>query len=144
MYSISIYEPLVVSNEWMPFQEIHPHERVVKERHKALQKYLESLKPYAILPSIIICDDSNVIIDGHHRYFSLVELGFKMIPSTKINYNNASVITDLENSIPKNTIIDAGLSNELLEPKTSFHHIRDYNHKPHPIILISSLFKLDF
>ena len=77
MYSISIYEPLVVSNEWMPFQEIHPHERVVKERHKALQKYLESLKPYAILPSIIICDDSNVIIDGHHRYFSLVELGFK-------------------------------------------------------------------
>ena len=43
---------------------------------------------------------------------------------------------------PKNTIIDAGLSNELLEPKTSFHHIRDYNHKPHPIILISSLFKL--
>ena len=118
MFSISISEPLVISSEWIPFQEIYPHEEVVEERHEALQKYLESLIPYAILPSIIICNDSNVIIDGHHRYFSLIELGFKMIPITKINYNDNSVVTDLVNPIPKKTIIDAALSKNLLGPKS--------------------------
>jgi L-serine kinase (ADP) len=144
MSSISINEPLITSNEWVLHDEIYPHEEVVEDRYKSLQRYLESLKPYAIIPSIIICDKTNVIIDGHHRYFSLTRLGFKLIPTTKINYDNKSIITDINNPIAKNKIINAGKTGSLLKPKTSFHHVKDFKGELHPIILISSLFKLDF
>ena len=144
MLSITTNEPLITSTQLVQFDELYPHEDVVVERQNALYKYLESLKPYAILPSIIICDKTNVIIDGHHRYISLIELGFKMIPTTKVNYKNKSIITHIDNKLLKEKIIDSALSGKPLKPKSSFHHIIDYNKKAHPIILISSLFKLDF
>ena len=90
MLSIKTNESLITSTQFVRFDELYPHEHVIVERQNLLYKYLESLKPYAILPSIIICDKTNVIIDGHHRYISLIELGFKMIPTTKVNYKDKS------------------------------------------------------
>ena len=144
MFSIKINESLVTSTEWVKKDDIYPHEKVVKNRHDALKDYLNSLRPYAILPSIIICNKTSVIIDGHHRFHALIELGFEDLPVTKINYENESIVTDLEDSILKKTIIEAAKSSILLKPKTSFHHVKDYQNNLHPIILISSLFKLDF
>lgn len=144
MFSVEINEPLVTSTEWVKKNDVLPHEKVVVDRHNALREYLESLKPYAILPSIIICNETSVIIDGHHRFHALVELGFESLPVTKVNYQNKLIVTDLENSIQKKKIINAALKSDLLEPKTSFHHLKDHKNILHPIILISSLFKLDF
>ena len=67
-----------------------------------------------------------------------------MIPTTKVNYKNKSIITHIDNKLLKEKIIDSALSRRPLKPKSSFHHVIDYNKKAQPIILISSLFKLDF
>ena len=67
-----------------------------------------------------------------------------MIPTTKVNYKNKSIITHIDNKLLKEKIIDSALSGKPLKPKSSFHHIIDNSKNPQPIILISSLFKLDF
>ena len=144
MLSIKINESLITSTQFVNSNQIFPHEKVVRERQSALFEYLKSLRPYAILPSIIICDKTNVIIDGHHRYISLLELGFTKIPTTKINYSDISIVPHLDSKISKEDIIESALNKKLLKPKSSFHHIIDHQEKLHPIILISSLFKLDF
>ena len=36
-----------------------------------------------------------VIIDGHHRYFTLKKLGFKKIPVTKIDYESTQIKTGI-------------------------------------------------
>lgn len=144
MFSIEIKKDIVSSFSLTAADEILCHEEVVKDRYESLLKYLRSLKPYAILPSVIICNETNVIIDGHHRYHSLIDLGMNNIPTTKIDYSNDSIIADLDNKISKEEIISAGINKELLKPKSSFHHILDVNGKPNPIILLSTICKLDF
>tara|TARA_B100001057_G_C22421681_1_gene783829 strand:+ start:218 stop:652 length:435 start_codon:yes stop_codon:yes gene_type:complete len=144
MFSINIKKEIVSSFSLTPAEEMLCHEEVVKDRYDSLLKYLRSLKPYAILPSVIMCNKTNVIIDGHHRYHSLIDLGMNKIPTTKINYSDSSIIADLDNEISKEEIIYAGINKQLLKPKSSFHHILDVNDKPSPIILLSTICKLDF
>ena len=45
-----------------------------------LAKYFLSYKEYCITPSILCCSESKMIIDGHHRFNTLKELGVKKIP----------------------------------------------------------------
>jgi L-serine kinase (ADP) len=145
MYSIHLSENVVIRHVLLNKTKILPHEHVVKDRLKTLVEYIRTLDPYAILPAIIVCNKTNVIIDGHHRYYALLEIGFSDIPVVLINYDSELIIPELDKSISKKDIIDAGVSGRLLEPKSSFHHIVDIYGKPHPLILISPLsdFKLN-
>ena len=142
MYSIETHECLVLQSKFVNGSDLHPHEEVVNERLSALIVYLETLKPYAIIPSILVCDKSNVIIDGHHRFYALRKLGFTDVPVTYLNYMNSQIIPDLTGAITKNEIIETALSKKYLPPKTSFHHVLDYHGEPHPLILLSVLFNL--
>ncbi|RLV61416.1 hypothetical protein D5018_01625 [Parashewanella curva] len=145
MYSLDFNEPLVKGFSWEHPDLILTHEKVVEERCASLINYLESLKPYVIVPSILVCDKTNVIIDGHHRYFALKKLGFEKIPTIKLNYSNHRIITDLnEQPIKKEVVIQHAVNKNLLEPKSTFHHIVDVSSEPQPIILLSSLAKLEF
>ena len=91
------------------------------------------------------CHKTHVIIDGHHRYFALKELGFKKVPVTKIDYSSDLISTGVGgNGIPKDEIISKGVSNELFEPKSTQHLIYCSRSKAwHPIILLSTMFKID-
>lgn len=123
--------------------EILCHELVVENRFISLKNYLETLQPYIIIPSIIACDKTSVIIDGHHRYQSLITMGIKQIPVTFINYSHSSIVPDLDHLITKEEIIEAALSGNLLKPKSSFHHVINSEGKYFPVILLSSLFSID-
>ena len=139
MYSIQLAENVVLRYAMVDKGDILPHEFVVKDRLKKLVEYMYTLKPYAILPAILVCRETNVIIDGHHRYYALIEMGLSEIPVIFIHYDSELIIPDLDGVISKEEILNAGLSGNLLEPKSSFHHIIDVNDKPHPLILISPL-----
>ena len=85
-----------------------------------------------------------VIIDGHHRYFTLKKLGFKKIPVTKIDYKSTQIKTDTLETFTKQEIIEKACSGELMEPKSTSHLIYCNKSKRwEPIMLLSSLFKLD-
>ena len=144
MYSIEFRENVIISNEFLNANELLPHEEVVKERMEKLSLYLTSLKPYIIIPSILICSKSNMIIDGHHRYYALQKLGFEKIPVTKIKYESDLITTHIENNISKEELLYAALNRNMLLPKSSFHHIMDVNYKLQPIILLSVLTRLDY
>lgn len=123
--------------------EILCHELVVENRFLSLKNYLETLRPYIIIPSIIACDKTSVIIDGHHRYQSLLKMGIKQMPVTFINYSHSSIVPDLDDLITKEEIIEAALRGNLLKPKSSFHHVINSDGKYYPIILLSSLFSIN-
>lgn len=144
MYSIELRENVIISNELLNVNQLLPHEEVVKERMDKLTLYLTSLKPYIIIPSILICSKSNMIIDGHHRYYAIQKLGFEKVPITKINYDSNLITTHIENNISKEDLIYAASNRKMLPPKSSFHHIMDVNYKLQPIILLSVLTRLDY
>ena len=145
MYSINLKNPeIIISTGIKNFRDVLPHEKVIEKRKKSLIKYLNSYKEYFVIPSIICCRKTGLIIDGHHRYFALVDLGIKDIPVTSIIYEGESIRThsDLEKSINKELIINRAISGNLLEPKSTLHQVltKDLNWKP--LILLSSLFEI--
>jgi len=144
MYTITLKESVVFSNSFLDVNDIFPHEEVIIDRMEKLVNYLASLKPYIIIPSILVCSETNMIIDGHHRYYALRKLGFEKVPVTKINYSSKLITTHLDNQISKELLIKAALSQKVLPPKSSFHHIIDIDYKLQPIILLSALSRIDY
>jgi len=144
MFSIDLKDNLFISNELLSVNKILPHEEVVLERMDKLVEYLTSLKPYIIIPSILICSKTNMIIDGHHRFYALQKLGYDKVPITRINYDSDLIKTHIDDKITKNNLLEAALSGKMLPPKSSFHHIIDTNYKLQPIILLSVLTRLDY
>jgi len=143
MYSINFDEALVLKSELIDAAVLRPHEEVVQEHMEKLRDYLETLKPYMVVPSILACKDTNVIVDGHHRYYALQALGYNKVPVTWIDYYSDSIVTDLNDTpVSKETIEAAAASGEMLPPKTSFHHVIDKSGNPYPLILLSVLFKI--
>ena len=87
--------------------------------------------------------ETHMIIDGHHRYFALKELGIEKIPVTLINYFSEKIKTDDNNSFSKNEIIENAKKGNLYEPKSTKHLIYcEKESKCVPITLISALFNL--
>tara|TARA_Y100001980_G_C14553810_1_gene339557 strand:+ start:776 stop:1225 length:450 start_codon:yes stop_codon:yes gene_type:complete len=143
MYKQKLNEELqkiIVNKASYKIDEIFPHEKILKDRANGLMSYIESLRPWIIIPSILICSETNVIIDGHHRYYVLKKMNIDMVPVTLINYSSKKIITHPKENlaISKSKLLSAAKSKSLLEPKTSLHHISDSN-EIYPIILISDL-----
>ena len=123
---------------------LKPHEKIIERKKSSLAKFIKSYDSYYITSSIVCCDKSLLIIDGHHRYFALKELGFKKVPVTLIDYQSNSIRTGSINPLDKKYIVEIGNSLELLEPKSTEHAVYCNNSKSwEPIILLSSMFKIN-
>jgi hypothetical protein len=145
MYSIEFDTDIIKGVELMDINLLNPHEEIIIKKKTKLTKFIKSFDEYYILSSILCCHKTHVIIDGHHRYFALKELGFKNAPVTKVDYSSNLICTGLnDNGIPKDEIIKKGVSNDLFKPKSTQHLIYCSRSKSwHPIILLSSIFKID-
>ena len=129
---------IIIKKSYIDIRNLKPHEKILDDRLLGLENYIKSLKPYTIIPSIIICSKSYTVIDGHHRYYALKNLGINEAPATHINYSSDLVITDKKNSMKKADIINSACNNNLLPPKTTEHHML-YDNLCLPLILISDL-----
>ena len=144
MYSIEFDIDIIKSTELIDIDLLNPHEKIIKKKKTSITKFIKSYESYYIISSIICCSDSLLIIDGHHRYFALKELGFKKAPVTLINYKSDSIRTGKKNPLEKKYIIDIGKSSVLLEPKSTEHAVYCNKSKNwEPIILLSSMFKIE-
>ena len=145
MYSINLKNPsIIISTELKNIKEILPHEKVIVNRKKTLIKYLKSYDGYFVIPSIICCHKTGLIIDGHHRFFALLALGIENMPVTSIKYFDESIRTHntLEKSLEKQFIISRATSGDLLEPKSTLHQVLTKESVWKPLILLSSLFEI--
>ena len=71
-----IRNKLVIEKKSLLHSELIPHEKVSKKGINQLNNYISNNHPEIILPCILICNKSNVIIDGHHRFHILKLLPF--------------------------------------------------------------------
>ncbi|MDG2475490.1 MAG: ParB N-terminal domain-containing protein [Flavobacteriaceae bacterium] len=141
MYSIQVDKDIILGIEEIDINLLIPHEKVVLDKKEILKNNLKYKDDDLIISTILICSKSNLIIDGHHRYTALKELGYSKIPVTLINYFSDKIITDLGDSFSKKEIIFNSQQKNLYEPKSTKHLIYcNYNKDWFPITLVSSLY----
>ena len=144
MYSIDFNQSLIKGVMLIDIDTLNPHEKIIEEKKISLVKFIKSYESYYIISSIVCCYETLLVIDGHHRYFALKELGFKKVPVTLIDYKSDSIRTGIMNPLDKKFIVDVGKSSTLLEPKSTQHAVYCNKSKNwEPIILLSSMFKIE-
>jgi hypothetical protein len=106
-------------------EKLRPHEKVDLQHLKELR---DEIKSDRVLKFAIAVDkDTNIILDGHHRFNALKELGCKRIPVVFVDYHSPHVTVRAWRNggkVTKEMVIEAGLSNNKLPPKTSKHMVR--------------------
>ena len=144
MYSIDFNPEIIKGLELVDVDLIFPHEKIIEKNTSTISNFLKSFNDHIVLSSILCCSKSMVIIDGHHRYFSLKKLGFKKIPVTKLDYFSDDIKTSIDQKYSKDQIIEHGINGDLMEPKSTSHIIYCSKTKEwQPIMLLSSLFKVE-
>lgn len=144
MYSIDFDKSIIKNISQLNIDSLFPHEKIFSKKSSTLTNFLKSFDDYIIISSIICCSKSKVIIDGHHRYFTLKKLGFKKIPVTQIDYFSDDISTGINEENIKHKIITDALNGNLFEPKSTSHKIFTHKSKTwEPIILLSSLSKIE-
>jgi ParB-like chromosome segregation protein Spo0J len=105
-------------------RKLKEHEQVSSERLKRLK---QDIKKDGFLRNPIVVDkNTNIILDGHHRYQSIKELGCSKIMAQFIDYNSSEIKVKARRkseTITKEDVIEAGLTGNKLPPKTSRHII---------------------
>tara|TARA_Y100000816_G_C26052640_1_gene552066 strand:+ start:54 stop:491 length:438 start_codon:yes stop_codon:yes gene_type:complete len=143
MFSIDIDKNIITDVIYDDVNLLYPHERIIDKNKNVLKEKFINSHGIFFISSIIICNESGLIIDGHHRYNALKELGLSKIPVTKINYKSKKIKTSKKNDICKNLIIKKAVSKDLFKPKSTRHLILCERQKQwFPITLISTLFQV--
>lgn len=143
MFSIKLDNDIVKEIKEVSIDDILPHEKVIIDKKEVLKSSLKYKDEYIIISTILICSQSNMIIDGHHRYTALKELGYDKVPVTIVNYFSDKIITDENDAFSKKEIIYRSKTGDLFEPKST-KHLVFCNDKLnwYPITLISSWYNL--
>ena len=104
------------------------HEEVDPAHLRELKKEIESDK---ILKFAIAVDkNTNIILDGEHRFNALRELGCTKVPVIFLDYGSPYIEVQAWRNgerVTKKDVLEAGLSGKKLPPKTSEHMIRICN-----------------
>lgn len=114
--------------EIVPIDSLHQHEQIIPER---LAKVVEIVtREQCVDVPVVVDEKSRVILDGHHRFNALKQLGAKKVPALLIDYFDDSLISVEARpesgfkSLSKKEIIDMGLSDKVFKPKTTRHKLK--------------------
>ncbi len=68
-----------------------PHEETI---YHSMQRLMDDLQMHGILRyPIVVSQDTYVVLDGHHRYSALKELGYHFAPVILLDYDNDDLVT---------------------------------------------------
>ncbi|MCX6818738.1 MAG: ParB N-terminal domain-containing protein [Candidatus Aenigmarchaeota archaeon] len=125
-------DPLNYSLGLVDITALKEHEEI-DEQH--LSQLTEKIRSDGFLKDPIIVDkNTNIILDGHHRFNSLRRIGCKRIYACFVDYKSPRirVCSRRKERVTKELVINAGLSGNKLKTKTSKHLIP---HRPKNILI---------
>lgn len=111
---------------------LKPHEEVDPIHLRELRKEIESDKILKL--AIAVDKNTNIILDGVHRFNALKELGCTKVPVIFVDYGSPDIEVQAwrnDELVTKEDVIEAGLNEKKLPPKTSEHMIRIGNTLKH-------------
>lgn len=114
----------------MPINELKPHEEGSRVYLELLKQ--EILEDRALKYPIIADEKTHVILDGMHRWLTLKSLGYALIPvilvdafqNPKIHVGRRRIdryINGSNEEIPIEEVISAGVSGQLMKPRSTRH-----------------------
>ncbi len=140
MYFIDFPSEIITGIREVEIDALKCHEEVVEERLRSFINYLQSLEGDILISSILVCDKTMMIVDGHHRYHALKYFGIQKVPVTFVHYESHLIKAYFDDRILKIEIIDTVNEGKLLPPKSSKHVIWDDRKKTYaPILMLSTI-----
>jgi hypothetical protein len=105
--------------------KLRGHEMPAEGRVEELMEDLE--KRGLLIKPIVVDRNTMVILDGHCRCDALKKLGCSKVAVKFVDYNSRKIEVERWDGgrITKNEVIEAGLSGNLMKPKTSRHVINN-------------------
>ncbi len=116
--------------ELVPVETLLPHEKVEEHRVDNLEKM--TLRWRAYTKPLLVDRKTGTILDGHHRTKVAVRMELQCLPCVLVDYleDDGISVSVWPNSgrgaIQKEEVIEAALSGNLFEPKTSRHMLSDH------------------
>ena len=113
----------------MPVEVLKPHEQVIQKKVDQLERM--TIRWDAYTKPLLVDGATGTILDGHHRYEIARRLDLQCLPCVVVEYLDDDSITLLlwpnsdREGISKDDVIQAGLSGDLMPPKTSRHLLSD-------------------
>ena len=113
----------------IPVEVLKPHEQVIQKKVDQLERM--TIRWDAYTKPLLVDGATGTILDGHHRYELARRLDLQCLPCVVVEYLDDDSITLLlwpnsdRESISKDDVIQAGLSGDLMPPKTSRHLLSD-------------------
>lgn len=77
--------------EWVNVNDLYPHEDILI---RIVEENIIRIKLHKKTIPIIVDKDTNVILDGHHRYYAFLILKLKKIPVFYVDYKSEEVIVN--------------------------------------------------
>ncbi|OGI14746.1 hypothetical protein A3K63_02620 [Candidatus Micrarchaeota archaeon RBG_16_49_10] len=104
--------------------KLREHERVDTEH---LEELKSEIAGDGFLKNPIVVDrNTNIILDGHHRFNVIKSLGYSKIPVQYVDYNNPEIIVEAwreERRQTKESVVRKAMRGEKFPPKTTRHII---------------------
>ena len=113
----------------IPVEVLKPHEQVIQKKVDQLERM--TIRWDAYTKPLLVDGATGTILDGHHRYEIARRLDLQCLPCVVVEYLKDDSITLLlwpnsdREGISKDDVIRAGLSGDLMPPKTSRHLLSD-------------------
>ena len=113
----------------MPVEVLRPHEQVIQKKVDQLERM--TIRWDAYTKPLLVDGATGTILDGHHRFEIARRLDLQCLPCVVVDYLDDDSITLLlwpnsdREGITKDDVIQAGLSGDLMPPKTSRHLLSD-------------------
>ena len=113
----------------IPVEVLKPHEQVIQKKVTQLERM--TMRWNAYTKPLLVDGATGTILDGHHRFEIAKRLGLQCLPCVVVDYleDDSIALMLWPNSdrevITKQDVIDAGMSGDLMSPKTSRHLLSD-------------------
>jgi L-serine kinase (ADP) len=106
----------------LKISDLLAHEKVDDAHLSNLCKQISSDR--VLKKPILVDENTNIVLDGHHRLEALRVLGYTKIPAQTVDYLGPEVAVESMRDgyeVNKKKVIAAGKTSKLFPPKTSRH-----------------------